>query len=118
MTVSLFDIIYYLRKFSYSFFLIEPSCETNEVFLECNNKEATICQDTCNSLTCTATVCQRGCFCKKGYARVNAASATDRIAKCIPIKCCPPKIGDINLEICSEHCQKYLYGVPGLLCPE
>lgn len=107
------------KNFLFCFSYIEPSCETNEVFLECDNKEATICQDTCdNALTCTETICQRGCFCKNGYSRVNAASGTDRIAKCIPKKCCPPNIGNINLEICSEHCQKYLYGVPGLLCPK
>lgn len=116
---SKFNLISIKDNFLIIFFLcIEPSCEKNEVFLECDNKEATICQDTCNSVTCTETVCQRGCFCKNGYARVNADSATDRLAKCIPKKCCPPKIGNINLEVCSEHCQKYLYGVPGLLCPQ
>lgn len=96
---------------------LEPACQKNEVFLECDHKNATICQTTCNSFECTETICRRGCFCKKDYARLNASNATDRIAKCIPKTCCPPSIGDVNIDVCSEHCQKYLYGVPGLLCP-
>lgn len=97
---------------------IEPTCQEHEIFLECNHEDATICQRTCNLVPCNDTVCQSGCFCKTSYARLNAASGTDRIAKCIPQKCCPPIIGDINLKICSKHCQKYLYGVNGILCPE
>lgn len=102
------------------FFITEPFCPKNEVFLECGQDGASACQETCGNLGQACAVrpisCPRGCFCKKGYARINAQGVTDTTAKCIPKRCCPSNDPLTDKNVCVDSCKKHLKDIPDL-CP-
>lgn len=102
-------------------FLPEPICPKNEVFLECGQDGASACQTTCGNIDQPCAVrpisCSRGCFCKKGYARINAEGVTDSTAKCIPKRCCPSDDPLTDKNVCVDSCKKHLKDIPDL-CPK
>ncbi|XP_055677618.1 zonadhesin-like [Lutzomyia longipalpis] len=79
----------------------EPVCGANEEYAACGYR----CKETClaNSKSCLFEKCEAGCFCSKGYVRING--------KCVPadncVKKCPPN-EEYNScgKRCDESCDK------------
>ncbi|XP_055677620.1 zonadhesin-like isoform X2 [Lutzomyia longipalpis] len=81
---------------------VSEKCPWNEVFQQCEFR----CTESCDTTLCSRVrqICEKGCFCKQGYARING--------KCVPqASCSAPACPDNErfLECgnaCTESCYK------------